>query len=164
MAIDFGSTPVTGIHVRAVEKIRGHYGLERKPVKVIEPYQMLGEIDDDLRDLMGIDTIGLTPRLNMFGFPNEDWKEFDTFWGQKILVPGDFNTRLDDEGGLLLYPAGDMTVDPCARMPAAGYFFDAIIRQSVEETVYRMRQEYTKKLIVLKFETIEDGPLVAAAK
>jgi len=129
MAIDFGSTPVTGIHVRAVEKIRGHYGLERKPVKVIEPYQMLGEIDDDLRDLMGIDTIGLTPRLNMFGFPNEDWKEFDTFWGQKILVPGDFNTRLDDEGGLLLYPAGDMTVDPCARMPAAGYFFDAIIRQ-----------------------------------
>jgi hypothetical protein len=129
MAIDFGSTPVSGIHVWSIDKIRQHYGLERKPIKVVEPYQMLGEIDDELRDLIGIDTIGLTPKLNMFGFPNEDWKEFDTFWGQKVLVPGNFNTRLDDQGGLLLYPAGDMTVDPCARMPAAGFFFDAIIRQ-----------------------------------
>jgi hypothetical protein len=129
MAIDFGGTPVSGIHVWAIDKIREHYGLERNPVRVIEPYQMLGEIDDELRDVIGIDTIGLTPRLTMFGFPNEDWKEFDTFWGQKVLVPGNFNTRLDDQGSLLLYPEGDMSVDPCAKMPAAGYFFDAIIRQ-----------------------------------
>ena len=43
--MDFGSTAVTGIHVLIVEKLREYYGLEKKPVKVIEPYQMLGEID-----------------------------------------------------------------------------------------------------------------------
>ncbi len=46
VVVDFGSTGVTGIHVLIVEKLREYYGLEKKPVKVIEPYQMLGEIDD----------------------------------------------------------------------------------------------------------------------
>lgn len=41
--VDFGSTSVTGIHVRAVENLRNYYGLEKKPVKVIEPFQMLGD-------------------------------------------------------------------------------------------------------------------------
>ena len=45
VVVDFGSTAVTGIHVLVVEKLREYYGLEKKPVKVIEPYQMLGEID-----------------------------------------------------------------------------------------------------------------------
>jgi len=28
-----------------VEKLRDYYGLEKKPVKVTEPYQMLGEVN-----------------------------------------------------------------------------------------------------------------------
>ena len=39
--------------------MREYYGLEKKPVKVIEPYQMLGEIDADLIRAMNIDVIGL---------------------------------------------------------------------------------------------------------
>ena len=46
--VDCGSTGVTGIHVKAVEALRKYYGLEKKPVKVIEPYQMLGEVDEEL--------------------------------------------------------------------------------------------------------------------
>lgn len=42
VVIDFGSTSVTGIHVLPVEKLRKYYGLESRPVRVIEPYQMLG--------------------------------------------------------------------------------------------------------------------------
>ena len=53
VVVDFGSTAVTGIHVLIVEKLRDYYGLEKKPVKVIEPYQMLGEIDSDLLREMG---------------------------------------------------------------------------------------------------------------
>ena len=48
VVVDFGSTGVTGIHVLIVEKLREYYGLEKKPVKVVEPYQMLGEIDKEL--------------------------------------------------------------------------------------------------------------------
>jgi hypothetical protein len=32
VVVDFGSTAVTGIHVLIVEKLREHFGLEKKPV------------------------------------------------------------------------------------------------------------------------------------
>src|SRR4051794_32118826 len=87
--IDFGSTAVTGIHVECVAALRSHFGLERRPVKIQEPYQMLGMVEDDLRDAMGVDTVSVTPRKTLFGFPNEGWKEWN-FRGLDVLVPRDF--------------------------------------------------------------------------
>jgi hypothetical protein len=46
-----------------------------------------------------------------------------------VLVPGDFNTRKEQNGDLLLFPGGDKSVSPSARMPSTGYFFDTLIRQ-----------------------------------
>lgn len=127
--IDFGSTAVTGIHISIVEKLRSHYGLEIRPVKVGEPYQMLGVVDDDLKDAMGIDTHGVLARNTFFGFPSEDWQPFTLPWEQDVLVPGKFNTTLDANGDLLIYPEGDLSVPASGRMPTNGYFFDSIIRQ-----------------------------------
>ncbi len=127
--IDFGATAVTGIHVSCVAALRDHYGLHRHPVKVHEPYQMLGLIEDDLREAMGIDTVGITPRTTMFGFPNTAWREFRLPWGQEVLVSDRFVTREDPPGDLLIYPEGDRTAPPSGRMPAGGYFFDTIVRQ-----------------------------------
>ena len=129
VAIDFGSTSVTGIHVLAVEKLRNYYGLGKRTIKVIEPYQMLGEVDNELKSVLGIDTTGVFPRYTMFGFPNEGWKIFKTFWGQEVLVPAKFITNLDENGDLIIYPEGDDSVAASGRMPRASYFFDSIIRQ-----------------------------------
>jgi hypothetical protein len=130
VAVDFGATPVTGIHVLAIENLRKHYGLEQKPVRVIEPYQMLGEIEDDLMEILGIDVIGLSPGNNMFGIKNYgELKEFKTFWGQTVLLPKDFNTTIDENGDLLIYPEGDTSASPSGKMPKTSYFFDAVIRQ-----------------------------------
>jgi hypothetical protein len=52
--LDFGSTNVTGIHVSCVAALRDYYGLAPGPVKVYEPFQMLGWIDDDLHAAMGL--------------------------------------------------------------------------------------------------------------
>jgi len=73
--MDFGATGVTGIAVSAVHKLRVALGLSAaaEPVKVVEPYQMLGEIGPDLRKAAGIDTAGLSGRT-LFGFANRDWK------------------------------------------------------------------------------------------
>jgi len=128
--VDFGSTGVTGIHVRSIEGLREYYGLEYRPVKVIRPYQMLGEIEEDLLDIMGVDVRGLKSAKNEYGIENTNWKEFRTFWGQVVLVPGGFNTTTDDNGDLLIYPQGDTLVSPSGRMPVSGYFFDTIIRHS----------------------------------
>jgi hypothetical protein len=129
VVVDFGSTAVTGIHVRVVEKLREYYGLEKKPVKVIEPYQMLGELDSDLINAMGIDIVGLFGPKNMFGVPNENWKVHKTLWGQEVLFPKEFNSTYTSNGDILMYPEGDTAEPPSAIMPKSGYFFDALNRQ-----------------------------------
>ncbi len=127
--VDFGGTAVTGIHVRSVRNLRLHYGLEDHPIKVTEPYQMLGEIEDDLAGILGIDVVGIGGKKNMFGIPAENWKPMKTFWGQEVLVPGEFNTTASEDGGLLIHPEGDLSVPPSAKMPRESFFFDALIRQ-----------------------------------
>ena len=129
LVVDFGSTAVTGIHVLIVEKLRDYYGLEKRPVRVFEPYQMLGEIDDELISAMGIDVIGLFGENNMFGIKNSDWKLHKTPWGQEVMLPGEFNYTHTVNGDILIYPEGDTSVPPCAIMPKSGYFFDALNRQ-----------------------------------
>jgi hypothetical protein len=129
VVVDFGSTGVTGIHVLIVEKLREHYGLEKRPVKVIEPYQMLGEIDSQLIKAMDIDIIGLFSAKNMFGVLMDNWQIHKTLWGQEVLFPGGFNYTYNSNGDILMYPEGDTSVPPSGMMPKTGYFFDAIDRQ-----------------------------------
>ena len=131
LVVDFGGTAVTGIHCQAVKNLRSFFGLEELPVKVVEPFQMLGEVDEELMAAMGLDVVGAYGKNNMFGFANQEceWKSYTTNWGQEVLVPSDFNTTQDGDGSTLIYPGGDTSMAPCARLPKAGYFFDAIIRQ-----------------------------------
>jgi hypothetical protein len=126
--IDFGGTAVTGVHASCVAALRDYYGLEKRPVRVHEPFQMLGLLDDDLKDAMGLDATGVFAHNTMFGFPAERWKPW-AFNGLEVLVPGDFNVTVDERGDTLIYPEGDMTVLPSGRMPKGGYFFDCMIRQ-----------------------------------
>lgn len=132
--VDFGGTSVSGIHVSAVAALRDRFGLEKKPVKVIDVMQMLGEVEDDLKTALGVDTEAVRPRNTKLGFPNEGWKPWRMFDGLEVLVPGGFEVSTDRDGGIRLHPHGDVSLPPSARMPAGGYFFDAIVRQEpIEE-------------------------------
>jgi hypothetical protein len=112
IVVDFGATTVTGIHALIVEKLREFYGLEKRPVKIIEPYQMLGEIDSELLTAMNIDVVGLFGEKNMFSISNKD-----------------FRYTYNKNGDILMYPEGDTSLQPSAMMPKSGYFFDALERQ-----------------------------------
>lgn len=130
--LDLGAMPVTGMHVDSVYLLRQALGLDAPgtPVKVAEPYQMLGEIQPDLMDALGVDVVGIGGPTNFYGFPNEDWKEWRTFDGTPVLVPGLFCTDPEPgTGDILMYPQGDRSVPASARMPNGGFYFDAIIRQ-----------------------------------
>jgi hypothetical protein len=49
--------------------------------------------------------------------------------GTEVLVPEKFNVQNDKNGDFLMYPEGDTSAKPCAKMPKTGYFFDALNRQ-----------------------------------
>ncbi len=128
--LDLGASAVTGMHVTSVALLRQALKLDEPgtPVKVVEPYQMLGEIAPDLLDALGVDVIPLGKRETMFGFRNEGWQPW-VFNGVPVLVPAGFNTTPEADGSLLLYPDGDRSVPPSGKMPAGGYYFDSINRQ-----------------------------------
>ncbi|HOZ49613.1 MAG TPA: uroporphyrinogen decarboxylase family protein [Candidatus Hydrogenedentes bacterium] len=129
--LDLGASAVTGMHVSAVYKLRQALGLDvpGTPVKVVEPYQMLGEIAPDLVDALGVDVVGLGGRRTLFGFENRDWKPWTTFDGTPVLVPEVFNTDPEPNGDILMYPEGDKSAPPSGHMPKGGWYFDTIVRQ-----------------------------------
>lgn len=144
LPLDLGATLVTGIHVSSLHKLKVALGLIRPedPVKVIDPFQMLGEVDDDLRKVLGIDTVPLMSRENFFGFRNENWKPWRFFDGTPLLVPEKFNTVPDEEGNIYQYPQGDTTCAPCAKMPKGGFYHDALIRQKpIDATGLRVEDQ-----------------------
>lgn len=127
--VDFGGTAVTGMHVAIVSALRDHYGLEKRPVKVHEPYQMLGLIEDDLQRALGLDVEGVFAAETMFGNVNEAWKPWRLDSGLEVLVSGQMRIARDANGDTLVYPKGDRAAPPSARMPKDGFFFDTIVRQ-----------------------------------
>ncbi len=131
LAIDFGSLPVTGIHVSVIYKLRQYFGLDspKTPVKVIEPFQMLGEIDNDLRKILRADVVGLEGKTVFFGYRKENWKKWEMFDGTPVLVPGMFNTKINKDGSIYHYAEGDKRYPPSAKMPKGGHFIDSIKRQ-----------------------------------
>lgn len=126
---DLGSVGCAGISVETIVRLREAIGLAPNSPKVVECYGMMGEIAPDLHDWMELDVIGLLGRSSMFGFPNDNWKEWTMPNGQTVLVPGLFNTIPESDGCIYQYPQGDRSVPPSAKMPPNGFYFDSIIRQ-----------------------------------
>ncbi|MCD8352677.1 MAG: hypothetical protein LUC93_18905 [Planctomycetaceae bacterium] len=130
LPLDFGGSNTTGIHCSVVAELRDHYGLEKRPVIVHEPSQMLGLIEDDLADAMGVDTVHSLPARNSFGVVTDgNWKEWRTPWGQDVLVAAQMALQPTENGDILTYPEGDTSVPPSAKLNHDGYFFDALNRQ-----------------------------------
>jgi len=129
--VDLGATVTSGAHVSVIANLRQALGLDKpgEPVKVDEPYQMLGEVAMDLLAALEIDVVRLPATGTHFGFGNSDFKPWRTFDGTNVLVPGKFNTEPEPDGSIVQYPQGDGSFAPSARMPQGGFYFDAIIRQ-----------------------------------
>ncbi len=130
LCVDLGAGNQTGIGVCALHHLRqAVLGEADYRVRICEPYQMLGQVDEALRRALRLDVVGVPGPSTMFGFPCEDYKPFTMLDSTPCLVPGQFNWTVDAEGAILMYPEGDTSVPPSAKMPSGSYFFDAIMRQ-----------------------------------
>lgn len=127
--VDFGGCAQSTIHAGVISKLRDHFGLRKEPVKVEEPYTMMGRLEDDLKEVLGTDVDAVPSLYSFFGVARDGWKEYRMEDGLEVLVPKDFNVTVDEKGDILMHPKGNVSLPPSARMPKGGYYFDAIIRQ-----------------------------------
>ncbi len=156
VAMDFGATNCSGIHCSVVEALREHYGLEKRLVKIHEIYQMLGLVEDDLAEAMGVDTVMAQPIANHFGVPLDGrWKEWKTLWGQVVLIPAGMEIDITPEGEAVTYPQGDRSAPASGRMPASGYFFDTIVRQEEFDEDDPDPRDNTEEFILLTDEQVD---------
>lgn len=128
LLFDLGGFATTGMHCKMIQEMRRYYGLPEKPIKILNPLIMIGEIDEDLKHIMGVETTPFWGSYDVFGLSHTKYMEFVTPWEQIVLMPTDFRTTEAEDGSLLVYSQGDTSTLPCARMPRGSYYFDAIDR------------------------------------
>ncbi|MFZ4617465.1 MAG: uroporphyrinogen decarboxylase family protein [Rectinemataceae bacterium] len=128
VVLDLGATSQTGISASALYGLRRALGLEEKPITIQEPAQILGQVDEDLRQALGVDVVGLWNPGNTLGVPNRNWKPWSMPDGTPTLMAGGMAFSRDEDGATYTYPQGDSSVAPSMKMPSGGYFFDNIDR------------------------------------
>ena len=124
--IDLGSCGQTGMNISTLYRLRKALGLDEHRIKAIEPYQMLGEVEDDLMKAVHSDVIGLWNRGNMMGFMQNNWKPFDLDDGTPTWMGGGFEYDVNDKGDKMVYACGDRNAKYALCMPKGGFFFDNI--------------------------------------
>jgi hypothetical protein len=122
--IDLGGAIMSGIMARALHDLRRYYGLEEKPVRVYEVFQMLGEVEPDVAERLGVDVLPVEPPAIFFGLKRDNYKPWTLFDGTEVLMPGQFNVDIAETGDWLLHEAGDPDKPIVARMPKNGHYFD----------------------------------------
>jgi hypothetical protein len=133
--LDMGITLVTGIQAGAYARLKKALGISGGAVRVYDPYQMLAEVEEPVKKVLGVDTFGIQLPTTMFGYRNENWKPFTMFDGTQVEISGHFEYDVLPSGDIVQYPKGDRSAPPSGRMPNGGYYFDTIVRQEpiVEE-------------------------------
>jgi hypothetical protein len=143
-ALDLGATTQTGMNASTLYKLRAALGLEQHPIKIIEPYQMLGEVEPDLAELLEVDGSGIYNYYNMLGYANDDWKPWQMPDGTPVLMGGSFEYETEEgSGNILVFPGRDRHQQPSCVMPAGGSFFDNIERcKSYDEELLDGRKDF----------------------
>jgi len=149
VVLDLGSTAISGISASALTRLRRALGLKDSPVRVHEPFQILGFVEEDVRLALGIDVVGVWSPSTMFGYRNERWKPWRLFDGTEVLVGEGFITSQDAEGNLYLHPNSDPAAPPTGKLPKGGFYFDNIIPKTpVDETHLNGKADFAEQYSV----------------
>ena len=152
--VDLGGTIMTGISAQALSpywnylKESGNVSNQESLTKAYELFQMLGEVDDDLVEYLGVDVLPVEPPALFFDINRAKYKPWTLFDGTKVQVPAQFEIEQAQNGDWLLHDGGDASKPVVARMPKDGYYFDRISDQSLHPTfepppLGEMEREYS---------------------
>ncbi|HIR76322.1 MAG TPA: methyltransferase [Candidatus Choladousia intestinipullorum] len=148
--LDLGSNGQTGMNASTLYKLRKAYGLEEHPIRICEPFQMLGEIEEDLLKKVGADVVPLWNKGNLMGLSNNCTKPWKMTDGTPVWMPDNFEYDVDGKGDIFVYPCGDRTAPYSVHMTNDGFFFDNIDRAPEYDEdnltpVEDFRENYTVK-------------------
>ena len=145
VVVDMGSTSVTGINANALAALRNALGLEKKPIKVYEPFQLLGMVEDDLRQVLGLCVAEVSNNYTLFGYENKNLKPWKLPSSLDVLVGEGFVTSKDKKTGYTyVHPQGNIKAPPSGRLPPSGFYFDNCFRtfREFDEDKYNGRKDY----------------------
>ncbi len=120
--IDLGGTRQSGIMASSYHQLKEALGL-KTPSKVFDVYQMLAEVERPIMERFHVDVVGIYKKDIAFGIRNERWKKWRLFDGTEVLVPGDFDPSIEEDGSLVIYDKGGKAV---GKMPKDGFYFDKL--------------------------------------
>lgn len=148
--LDLGSSGQTGMNASTLYKLRKAYGLKEHPIRICEPYQLLGEVEEDLMKIVGADVIPMWNMGNLMGLSNNYTKLWKMTDGTPVWMPDNFEFDVDAKGDTYVYPCGDRTAPYSLHMTNDGFFFDNIDRApEVDEDdltpVEDFKENYTVK-------------------
>lgn len=124
--IDLGACSQTGMNASTLYRFRKALGLDSHRLKIVEPFQMLGEVEEDLLQTVHSDVVGLWNYHNMLGFANDDWKPFDMDDGTPTYMGGGFTYEKNEKGDTMVFACGDRNAPFALCMPNGGSFFDNV--------------------------------------
>jgi len=114
--IDLGGSDDSGIAAVTYRDLRDYLGLPHRTIRVADTFSQLAVVDDDVREVLGIDTTSL------FLQPRE-WQMGALVDGTPALVPALWNPQLQPDGSYLIL---DSSGRPLMKMPRDGYYFDLV--------------------------------------
>ena len=100
--IDLGGSQVTGIHVDEYCELAKHYMLDVLPPKVYDPWQMLAIPDYLMLKTLSSDIMVVENYSQSFGLKGSNWKTWDTYAGNTVLMSGGYMPEKDEKGYLHL--------------------------------------------------------------
>ncbi len=152
--IDVGSTSTTGISAYALHFLRKKLGIDL-PVKIEEPFQILGKVEEEDRQALGVDIMGVFDRNTFFGNKNNGKYQPWNFRGVDMLIGEDFRYTTAENGDVFAYPKGNLNVKPSGKLPSGGYYFDGIVRSDpVDEDNLTPVEDYKEQYCLMNDEDL----------
>jgi hypothetical protein len=155
---DLGGHSCTGVHAKELIKLREALNLKKAPPEVNDPLMFTANIDEALRQCIGADCVGISPKGNLLGFRNENYKPWTMPDGTQVMMGDGFEWSKAEDGYTYAYPSGDRTAPPSARMPANGLYFDNITRQEDLDAkeIWNGREDYKDQYTLFTEREIKD--------
>ena len=118
LPIDFGSTTVTGITAVAYSHLRRHLGIDSGSIGIVDPFQLLAEVERPILELLGADVVGIF----LSGGKLHGWQDWTLSDGTTVRMPADVELQQRDDGGWNMSRQGKRE----ATMPSEGFYLDAL--------------------------------------